>query len=101
MSVAKKAVKAQLELMALVGQILEANLEPLLNLNEEPDVVAGITLNPQERAVMEQGQKLARQITEVIKEAQDKLRPIEKELAGWQPPDRVLEAYMDQGPPAR
>lgn len=99
MSVAKQAVQAQLELMALVGQILETNLQPLLNLNEDPDVVAGVTLTPAERAVMAQGQELAKRITSVIQETQEKLRPIEKELSQWQPPERVMEAYMRQGPP--
>ena len=95
----RKALQSQLLMMSLVGQILDADLEPLLNLPEEPVGPPGFRMSSDEYATMQEGQDLARKLVVVLKAAQDELRPLEGALSRWNPPPRIMDEFMKKGPP--
>lgn len=92
----KNTLKTQLELMALAGQIMDLNMEDLQKVLSKP---LPDDLSAENRAMMEEGLFIARNLLAVFQRAQQELRPLEEDLAKWNPPMDLMNEFMKKGPP--
>lgn len=92
----KNTLKVQLELMALAGQIMDLNFDELTQVLNKP-LPEG--LSDVNRAQVEEGVFIARNLLAVFQRTQQELKPLEEELDKWNPPMDLMDAFMEKGPP--
>lgn len=96
----RASIITMLKMFSVAGQILELPLNALTPVVDKEQPMPGTEgLKPEDMANMEEGRRIAVEVYDVVKQAQDKLIDLEKDLASWTPPMSVLDQFMKKGPP--